>query len=813
MAKNQSYFRPILTLVLAALVVLVALPPEYRQWLPGFRNLSLHYGLDLAGGTQLDFRISEREIEDQIARMEAELKTLQDTGATPEAIANMRAQVQSITAQRANIVEAIRTVLERRINSLGVSEATITPSYIGDEKHLLVECPGVVDTQVCIDTVGKTIQLEFKEEFHDVTTEYEAEVRARVSSVEQTMTASGLSLATMGQDLSDQLGIAYSESAQYFHDELPEGLVDLWNAKPTDGVRRVDGSVETMAQAADGSLTPQVIPGIYLAEVVSPRTQTGRTITSPSHAFEVIAERDGQATYSFEDNVPLIAGTIDADVVAALSSMSLGEVQGVKLDDGRSVLLYLQNKVEGEEVMNGSHILIAYEGALSAAEGVTRTKAEAEALANQIASRLDSGEDFVSLARTYSDGPSGDDGGTLGSFGRGDMVPAFEAVAFDLESGEVSDPVETQFGYHIIRADSAPASQPDTATFDQLILSGEDAATRGEGYLTQIKNGQVQSREDAVVIRSIFFSLMPTGWKDTSLDGKHFRSATVSLDPVSNLPVVQITFDDEGAKLFQELTKKNIGRRIAIFVGGQLVSAPTVQTEIIGGIAVITGSSNIIEARTLAQDLNTGAIPAPIYLTGQRTVEATLGAEAMRDSVKAALIGTVVLMLFMVLVYRMLGLIADFALVVYAVLFIALLKFPLFLFSSQNVVLTLAGLAGMILSIGMAVDANVLVFERTKEELRKGKTLRTALETGFIRAWPSIRDGNASTIITCIILFLIGTSIVRGFAITLGMGLVISMFTAVIVTRWMLQIVAKTPIANIEWLFPGMPKEKDKTGN
>src|SRR5205823_2809729 len=133
-----------------------------------------------------------------------------------------------------------------------------------------------------------------------------------------------------------------------------------------------------------------------------------------------------------------------------------------------------------------------------------------------------------------------------------------------------------------------------------------------------------------------FFSLAPTGWKDTDLDGKHFRSATTVLDPTTNRPVVQITFDDAGGKLFQELTKRNVGKRIAIFVGGDLVSAPTVQNEISGGVAVITGSASIDEAQKLAQDLNTGAIPAPIYLSGQRTVEATLGAQALDTSVKAA---------------------------------------------------------------------------------------------------------------------------------------------------------------------------------
>ncbi|MDD4287915.1 MAG: SecD/SecF family protein translocase subunit, partial [Candidatus Peribacteraceae bacterium] len=196
---------------------------------------------------------------------------------------------------------------------------------------------------------------------------------------------------------------------------------------------------------------------------------------------------------------------------------------------------------------------------------------------------------------------------------------------------------------------------------------------------------------------------------------------------------------------------------------------------------------NFEEAQKLSQDLNTGAIPAPIYLIGQQTIEATLGGEALTASLKAALIGMIILMIYMIILYRFLGILADVALLGYALLFVVILKLPLFFFSSQYIVLTLAGMAGIILSIGMAVDANVLIFERIKEELRKGKLVTTAVEVGFKRAWPSIRDGNASTLLTCAILFMIGTSIVRGFSITLGMGVLMSMFTAITVTRWLIR--------------------------
>jgi preprotein translocase subunit SecD len=268
-----------------------------------------------------------------------------------------------------------------------------------------------------------------------------------------------------------------------------------------------------------------------------------------------------------------------------------------------------------------------------------------------------------------------------------------------------------------------------------------------------------------------------------------------------NTPVVQIQFDEEGGKIFQELTKRNVGKRIAIFVGGNLVSAPTVQKEIPGGNAIITGSRNFQEARDLAQDLNTGAIPAPIYLSGQSTIEATLGSSALMQSIVAAAIGLLVLCLFMILIYRLLGVLASFALILYVILLVAAMKLPLLLITKEHVVLTLAGIAGMILSMGMAVDANVLAFERIKEELRRGKMLSTAVDTGFRKAWPSVRDGNVSTLITCAILFTIGTSIIRGFAITLSMGILISLFTAMVVSHWLCRQIARTPMAQRLELF------------
>ncbi len=800
MAKRPSYTWPVFTAVVAVLVLLIATPRSWKGWAPGFiQTPALHLGLDLAGGTQLDFRISEEEIRQQLADLQKQLSQKEKENGTADELNQLRAQIQSVQEQQSNLVEAIRMVLERRINALGVSEATITPSYIGNEKHLLVECPGVVDVQECIKVVGKTIQLEFKEQFTEVTDDFKNEVRARADATMRRITTSGSSLKKEGQDTGTQLGMAYSDAHTYFRDELPTGLEAMWTRQPGQ-IYKLDGSVTVPQQDDKGQVTEETVPGIFITEVVRPLTATGRTVNEAPKAFALLAKTETGATYAEHDDTSL-TDTVDSRIAAALRVMRGGELKTVSLGDTQADVLFLRGFQAGAEQISASHILVSYKGASNAEPTVTRTKEQALERAKAIKTQLDGGSDFAGLARRESDGPSKTDGGNLGSFGRGVMAPSFEQAAFALKQGQVSEPIETQFGYHVIKLDKAVSKSPDVAAYDQLSIKGTGAQSRADLIVKRLQSGDVRTTEQAVALRTLFFSLLPSGWKDTELDGKHFQRAAVSLDPVTGVPVVQITFDAEGGKLFQELTRTNINKPIAIFVGGELVSAPRVQAEISGGSAVITGSRTVEEAQTLAQDLNTGAIPAPIHLAGQYTVEATLGSAALQTSLMAALIGILVLMVYMIVVYRMLGVVADIALVVYSVILFAILKLPLLLFTSDYIVLTLAGMAGIILSIGMAVDANVLVFERMKEELRKGKTFKTAIDSSFKHAWPAIRDGNISTLITCGILFIVGTSIVRGFAITLGMGVPISMFSAIVVTRWLLKKLAATPLAENPALF------------
>jgi protein-export membrane protein SecD len=817
MTRRRSYAWPVLTVVIAVLVVTIALPQQWRSHIPLLNRPALHLGLDLAGGTQLDFRISEEEINQQLKDVDAQIATLEKSGTTGTGSAaneliSLRNEKTAIQSQQSNLVEAIRGVLERRINSLGVSEATITPSYIGNEKHLLVECPGVVDTQQCINVVGKTIQLEFKEQFTEATEDFTKGVRAKSTDAFARLQRKGSGATTLqkeGQDLGTQLGVSYSNGQTLFKDELPEGLGDLWTMQPGQVVQR-DGSVMVPQQdAKTGQTVDQKVPGIFIAEVVKPLTMTGRTVNTAEKAFQIIAKTETGASYAFHKATAMDA-KVDARVASTLKDMQAGSLKSVTLGSGAAVL-FSRSYAPGGEQVEASHILVSYKGATGAAGTVTRTKEQAMARAKDLKAQLAKGAKFEDLAKAQSDGPSAKDGGRLGAISRNTMAPAFEQFAFGGKQGQVSDVLDTAFGYDIVRVDKAKFTTPAVADYDQLTLAGKNAPAKATELIAKMQAGQIKTTEQAVVLRTLFFSLLPTGWKDTQLNGKHFRTAAVSLDPVTSVPVVQITFDAEGAKLFQELTKKNIGKPIAIFVGGELVSAPTVQAEISGGNAVITGSRDIDEAKKLAQDLNTGAIPAPIHLTGQYTIEATLGANALHTSLMAAFLGIAVLMIYMILVYRLLGLIADIALTMYAFLLFAILKLPLFLLSNNYIVMTLAGMAGIILSIGMAVDANVLVFERMKEELRKGKMVKTSVESSFKHAWPAIRDGNVSTLITCAILFLIGTSIVRGFAVTLGMGTILSMFTAFVISRWMLRKVSTLKVAENTALF-GVSRAENQKG-
>ena len=278
------------------------------------------------------------------------------------------------------------------------------------------------------------------------------------------------------------------------------------------------------------------------------------------------------------------------------------------------------------------------------------------------------------------------------------------------------------------------------------------------------------------------------------LTGRYLKSAELNFDQVTSKPIVSLEFNDEGAKIFEELTSKNIKKILAIYIDGIPISTPVVQEKIAGGKAQITGQFTIAEAKELVGNLSAGALPAPITLISQQSVGPTLGKISLEQSLKAGGFGFISIILFMILFYRLPGVISSLALAIYTALVLSLFKII-------PVTLTLAGIGGFILSIGMAVDANVLIFSRMKEELRAGKSFSAALEDGFRRAWPAIRDGNFTTLIVAVILFEFGTSFVKGFALTLSLGILISMFSAIFITRNFLNIFIGTRFEKINWLW------------
>jgi preprotein translocase SecF subunit/protein-export membrane protein SecD len=703
--------------LLAGKVLFILLAAAGLSYLNTVEDFSL--GLDLKGGTQLDYVLDLSDVEE---------------------------------IDRDEIVEGTQEIIRKRVDSLGVAEPQIYISNVGDEYHIIVELAGIDDVEEAKDVVGKTIQLEFKE----VNTE----------------------------PSEDQVAWATIQ-AQEAYDTLASGVsFEEWTTIETEEwgdqvrtVSEVDISMNEM-----NPIDAEILANAEVGSLIGP------------------LQGDDGYTFSASGQLQLLQGVSVFQVTNRFSE---------------------EETVETTESVSARHILIAYDESDASAK-VERTQEEAQNLANELLVRIQNGESLADLAIEFSDDTSAETGGDLGNFERGQMVDAFEEASFNLEIGGISEVIETNYGYHIIE-----------------VYDRTEAGT---------EVGQV----DYISYNKISYSTTPPEWKEeAALTGEHFKHADVNYNQAYQ-PYVSINFTDEGAELFEALTAANIGNPIAIFVGGELISAPTVQTAISGGQAQITGTYTLEEAQILARDLNTGAIPAPIELSGQYTISSSLGAEALNQSMQAGLIGLILLGLFMLVYYRIPGLLANLALVTYSVLMIFLLKFALpiwlalfigvtvfgilvhlinknddsggekfislllscivlffliFVLSSP-VTLTLAGIAGVILSIGMAVDANVLIFERMKEELRAGHDLHKSIDEGFKRAWDSIRDSNFSSLITCAILFYFGSSIIRGFALNLALGILLSMFSAIMLTRTFLHAAAETKLSKNLWLFGKAKNEK-----
>ncbi len=667
-------------IVMAVFMGIVDLPDSVKARFPDFpvfnwiKNQKVTLGLDLQGGTQLDYRIDLRSAEERNS----------DSDSSNDVRIN-------------DIINGVESTIERRVNNLGVAEPQIYTSNVAGEDHIIVELAGIKDIEQAKKIVGKTIQLEFKEPKKEADPDEKGRIQAEADTTLQEALKPGADFTKVGEaNQTSDKKIEFIKGATSYISELPAHYKDI---------------------------LPKLSPGQVYDKTI-----------------------EGSGEYIMNANNQLS------------EKKSIKIVQLVSKEKKEKV-----NKTE--EKVSASHILISYKGAQRAAATVTRSQDEALKLAQKIAGELKANPaDFAAKAGEYTDDPSGKgSGGDLGSFGRGQMTKAFEDAAFALNVGQISDVVETEFGYHIIKVTDKQAASESNVT------------------------------EDYFTYNEITFDTSPDPWKSTGLDGSHFKYASVTYTQIGT-PQVSITFDNQGATMFEDLTGRLAGQQLAIFVGGELISAPRVNEKISGGNAVITGDFSLQRALQLANDLNTGAIDAPIILSGQNTISATLGESALRVSLLAGVIGLIVLVLFMIFYYRLLGFLAVIALCIYSVIIIFLLK-------TTSIVMTLAGIAGIILSIGMAVDANILIFERTKEELNEGKNFTASIQAGFERAWSSIRDSNVSSLITCVILWFFGNSMIRGFALMLAIGILVSMFTAINVTRSFINTLTGTKAAKSNFLM------------
>lgn len=612
-------------------------------------------GLDLQGGTHLEYEANVSQVSD---------------------------------ADRREALNGVRDVIERRVNSLGVSEPLIQTTQAGNSWRVTVELAGIQDVKQAINLIGETPILEFKEQNTETTR----------------------------------------------------------RALTPDESKKIETDNQAAQKTAQNALDEAKKPGADFTLQAEKTENPALKLTKGDTGF-----LRGQTEYYdlYQQVKTVAAGTILDKVVERPNFYSVVKVEEVK--------------DTGEQEVKARHLLISYKGAQGGLS--TQTKEEARKKIDALKAQVTT-QNFAEIAGKNSQEPgAATRGGDLGWFAKGDMVESFEQVAFAQATGTISNVIETPYGFHLIyKEDQRPLKDVRVRMYETKKLTENDIVPA------------------------------PEPWKATKLTGKQISSAKLDFDQRTGVPMVSLQFNKEGADLFAELTRKNIGKQIAIFLDGEILSAPTVQNEIPGGQAVISGSFTVDSAKQLARRLQAGALPVPIQLIAQQTVGPTLGADSLQRSLHAGLAGFVLVAIFMVLLYRLPGLVSIVALILYAALSAAIFKMI-------PVTLSLAGIAGFILSLGIAVDANVLTFERLKEEWRTGHPFGQALEEAFRRAWPSIRDGHVTVLISCVVLYWFSSSIIRGFALTLAIGTILSLFTAVVSTRTILRVLAASSLKRFEWFF------------
>lgn len=663
-STSQVGWGVVATLVLLVVSTTIAAPQYINRgidWVNGKTNAGLptapvknfRLGLDLQGGVQLIYQADLAEIK---------------------------------PGQEAEAVEGVRDVIERRVNGMGVGEATVQTSQVEKKYRLNVELPGVTNVAEAIKMIGETPILEFKEQ---------AEKTSEKLTLEQS-----------------QKLAAYNASAK----TKAEGLLNKIKAGDSfDSL--VVNSEDTLSQKSNGNLG-------YIVNL-NPVTEL--------YAWAKTAK----------------AGDVSQTLIVTPEGYNIAKRGGEK---------------DGQPEVKASHILVCYLGSKNCDSKLTKDEARAKA---EGLAKTATAKNFAQLAKTNSTDPgTKDKGGDLGFFSKEQMIPAFAEAAFGAKDGAIVGPIESEYGFHVIYRVAARQEK-------QYEVSRILVATQSEANILGAS----------------------ANWKTTGLSGKQLEKAQVVTDQRTGAVQVSLQFNTEGAQLFKDITQRNLNKPVAIFLDNQPISVPNVNSVIPNGQAVISGNFTLLEAKLLAQRLNAGALPVPVELVSQQSISAPLGQAALAKSLFAGLVGAAIIAVFMTVIYRLPGLVSVFSLGLYIAISLALYKLI-------GITITLAGIAGFIMSLGVAVDANVLIFERMKEELKSGKPLSRAIEEGFLRAWTSIRDGNLSTLITCVILIWFGTSFVKGFAVTLSLGILVSMFTAITVTRTLLRFIAprfKNP--NGGWIF------------
>ncbi len=630
----------------------------------GTIRLPFSLGLDLQGGTHLEY--------------EADVSRVSD-------------------ADRKEALNGVRDVIERRVNTLGVSEPLIQTTQAGSSWRVTVELAGISDVNQAIKLIGETPILEFKEANESATSTLSAE-----------------------QEL--QLQTKNKEELQRANTLLADALKN-------------PAQFEAMAREKNEDATLKSKAG-----------DLGFLANSADHQdlYEIFKQA--------------ASGTIAKTVITRPASYAVAKVEETKsLGNEVKVRHLLIRSPEPTKDAEGKEVPLT--------EDQQKERAAALAKITDIKKRA-TVQNFGSLINEFSEDPS-----VTSTQGELDWVTKdqfvdekFGTVALSIAPGVISEVIETQFGFHLLEK---LQERPKTDVHVRVI--------------------EVKRTLSSDIVS-------PDIWKDTKLTGKNLSSARVEFDQQSGTPLVSLQFDEEGATLFEDLTRRNIGKPVAIFLDGEAISTPVVRSEIAGGKAVIQGSGNVEEAKVLARRLQAGALPVGIKLIAQQTVGPTLGSDSVARSLTAGLVGFMLVAIFMILVYRLPGAVSIVALVLYAALSSTVFKLI-------PITLTLAGIAGFILSLGIAVDANILVFERLKEELKEGKALLVALEESFKRAWPSIRDGHMTVLISCAVLYWFSSSVIRGFALTLAVGTIISLFTAIVSTRTFLRFLANTKLQKYGWIF------------